>query len=1021
MSRTRAARRPRAALILVTVLAVALAGLPSAAALPVEAPRLTNLDHLDFLTDRVDPPEQDGHTTYREQDEPALGFLWTYAEPVGDGTYRRLGGGDYDPETDTWGQGAFNADDVSRAAVVYLRHFAQFGDESSREQAYELLRGLAYLQTATGENRGNVVLWMQPDGTLSPVVEGDLEGLPSDSDVTYWLNRTIWAFGEGYEVFAGVDPAFAAFLAERLDLAVDALDRQLLGPDYGTFQTVDGLEWPAWMIQDGADASSEAVYGLSAYVRSGGGAAARRALEQLSEGIALMQLGDADTWPFGALMPWTQSRSVYHSWAAQMAGALATAGTVLGDDALIGSAVGEVGRLTPHMLAQGGPDHEWLPAPVNKVQIAYSADAQLQGLLRTGEAAGREGFTDLAGIAAAWYFGNNPAEVPMYDPATGRTFDGIEQDAPAGEPQRVNVNSGAESTIHGLLSMLALDAHPDVAAAARIATRVDHVTYAYVEAESGALAGDAEVVVPASQWTGESQWSGNAYVELRQGGSVTIDVDLPVTDRYLLYPVLDRQQLDPGQAVTSHTLGEVFAGLVDHGGAGAAGITPTAGYLDVADTRTVDVVGAGPTTTVATNVHPYGRGRPARLDSVLVQPEVEWLVLAGEDGEGQALLRSFALDVQTRTVTLPGMDSGVARAYDTGGRLVTTTPLDGEEVTVPVEPGGFTIVGTDAGEPAAPASVLPVAGADRVGTAVAVSRQTHDRAGTVVLARADVYADALAGAPLAAALGAPLLLTGGGRLDQAVVAEIDRLGARRAVLLGGTAALGAGVAGDLTAAGLDVDRLAGVNRFATAALVAAEMGAAGMSAAGMGGGEVVLAEGASSDPARGWPDALSASALAASTGRPLLLVERDRLPDETAAALSAGTDVTIVGGPAAVGAAVAAAVDARAGQVARIAGATRYDTSAAVADETLRRGADAATVWVATGRDWPDGLVAGAAAATDGGVFLLVDGRGLAGSPASAAWLAGHATEVDAVRVAGGDAAVGEDAIAALAEAVGAG
>jgi hypothetical protein len=40
---------------------------------------------------------------------------------------------------------------------------------------------------------------------------------------------------------------------------------------------------------------------------------------------------------------------------------------------------------------------------------------------------------------------------------------------------------------------------------------------------------------------------------------------------------------------------------------------------------------------------------------------------------------------------------------------------------------------------------------------------------------------------------------------------------------------------------------------------------------------------------------------------------------------------------------------------------------------------------------------------------------------ASAAWFAGHATEVGAVRVAGGDAAVGEDAIAALAEAVGAG
>ena len=41
----------------------------------------------------------------------------------------------------------------------------------------------------------------------------------------------------------------------------------------------------------------------------------------------------------------------------------------------------------------------------------------------------------------------------------------------------VNRNSGAESTIHGLLSMLALDAHPAVAARARIAGRQALVTW----------------------------------------------------------------------------------------------------------------------------------------------------------------------------------------------------------------------------------------------------------------------------------------------------------------------------------------------------------------------------------------------------------------------------------------------------------------------------------------------------------------------------------------------------------------
>ena len=50
-----------------------------------------------------------------------------------------------------------------------------------------------------------------------------------------------------------------------------------------------------------------------------------------------------------------------------------------------------------------------------------------------------------------------PQRAPTYDPATGATFDGVEFDG------RVNRNSGAESTIHGLLAMLALDAHPQAA------------------------------------------------------------------------------------------------------------------------------------------------------------------------------------------------------------------------------------------------------------------------------------------------------------------------------------------------------------------------------------------------------------------------------------------------------------------------------------------------------------------------------------------------------------------------------
>jgi hypothetical protein len=139
---------------------------PAVASLTAAVP-LTNLAHLDFLTAKVAPPAQPGHTTYQlGSSHPSVGVLWVYANYLAPGSYQVTGGGPYDAGTNTYGQGAYDADDISRAAVVYLRHWVQFGDLHSRNEAFQLLRGLTYLQTASGPNAGNVVLWMQPDGTL---------------------------------------------------------------------------------------------------------------------------------------------------------------------------------------------------------------------------------------------------------------------------------------------------------------------------------------------------------------------------------------------------------------------------------------------------------------------------------------------------------------------------------------------------------------------------------------------------------------------------------------------------------------------------------------------------------------------------------------------------------------------------------------------------------------------------------------------------------------------------------------
>ncbi len=86
-----------------------------------------------------------------------------------------------------------------------------------------------------------------------------------------------------------------------------------------------------------------------------------------------------------------------------------------------------------------------------------------------------------------------------------------------------------------------------------------------------------------------------------------------------------------------------------------------------------------------------GDGPPARLDAVLVQPEVEWLVLGGSDG-GQALLRSFARSPRTQAVTLEGTGPTTARSYDQLGVLVAVVTSRSGTVAAPVAADGFTLV-----------------------------------------------------------------------------------------------------------------------------------------------------------------------------------------------------------------------------------------------------------------------------------------------------------------------------------------
>nr|MBA2633976.1 cell wall-binding repeat-containing protein [Chloroflexota bacterium] len=116
-----------------------------------------------------------------------------------------------------------------------------------------------------------------------------------------------------------------------------------------------------------------------------------------------------------------------------------------------------------------------------------------------------------------------------------------------------------------------------------------------------------------------------------------------------------------------------------------------------------------------------------------------------------------------------------------------------------------------------------LAGANRYATAVAVSSGWPAGVPNVFIATGANFPDALAGVPASGALGGgPLLLTAQNSLPPETAAELMRLDPARVVILGSSGVISDAVASQVSAAaGAPVLRVAGANRFATAATVSA--------------------------------------------------------------------------------------------------------------------------------------------------------------------------------------------------------
>lgn len=198
----------------------------------------------------------------------------------------------------------------------------------------------------------------------------------------------------------------------------------------------------------------------------------------------------------------------------------------------------------------------------------------------------------------------------------------------------------------------------------------------------------------------------------------------------------------------------------------------------------------------------------------------------------------------------------------------------------------------------------------------------------------------------------------------------------------------------------EVERIAGANRYETAALVA--------QSAPEGSSEVLVASGLD------FPDALAVSAAAGAAPGPLLLTRRDLVPAATGGEIQRRVaeggpqGLSVAGGSQVVQPDVVDVLSDLAGtEAAVLAGTDRYATAAAIARATVDPGA---TAFVVSGLDYPDALTAAALAAPAQGSVLLTKPGAL--PAATRAQLVAQAP--DRIVVVGGTGAVSDTVLELL-------
>lgn len=259
------------------------------------------------------------------------------------------------------------------------------------------------------------------------------------------------------------------------------------------------------------------------------------------------------------------------------------------------------------------------------------------------------------------------------------------------------------------------------------------------------------------------------------------------------------------------------------------------------------------------------------------------------------------------------------------------------------------------------AGVVRWSGADRYELSATIATENYSPGlARVFVTSGEVFTDALSGAPIAARDEGPVLLVRSTTIPDAVLNAITTLQPQQIIVLGGESSVSRDVFNQLKNL-FPAERWAGPDRYSASAKMSKLSFDPGARRAFIASGSV-------------FPDALSVGPVAGMTPGPTLLVESDNVPGSIRSELRRllPKNIVVVGGENTLTPSLYADLQQyTSGTVTRWSGEDRFATSAAISRTGFKSGAN--TVYVASGRVFPDALSGAPVAGMNRSPLLLVD------------------------------------------------